>query len=82
MDKIENNEKNKKKPKIDSRFQIVEENYKGNNIIFDNHYNFYCWKCLTSKTLEELKIKIRDRQDLKAKEKYNNNYYKEKEIKS
>lgn len=82
MEKIENNEENKKKNKIDSRFQIIEENYKGHNIMFDNHYNFYLWGILQDKTLEELKIKIRDRPDIKAKEKFNNNYYKEKEHKS
>lgn len=82
MEKIENNEENKKKNKIDSRFQMIEKNYKGHNIMFDNHYNFYLWGILQDKTLEELKIKIRDRPDIKAKEKFNNNYYKEKKPKS
>ncbi len=60
----------KKPKKCDDRYLIVEENYKGHFIIFDKHLNFYCWGRLYHKDLAELKIKIRDRPDLKAKEEY------------
>jgi hypothetical protein len=58
----------------DSRFSVIEKNYKGHSIIFDKHYSRYCWGVLTEKKLDDLKIKIRDRPDKKNKEEYKKKY--------
>ena len=66
------NSVNKNVKKAYERYTLVEKDYLGHNIYFDNRFNFYCWANLVASSIAEMKLKARTRPDLAAKDKYRN----------